>query len=46
MTDRDNDYEEHSVIDGVDDSVVADSQSMAGPPAKWTRRGWSRILGK
>ena len=46
MTYDDDNNEKYSVIDGVDDSVVADSQPVAGPSAEWTRCGRSRILGE
>jgi hypothetical protein len=40
------DHQEHVVLDGVDDAVVADPDSKAWPALKCTRTWWSRIVGE
>ncbi len=40
------DHQEHVVLDGVDDAVVADPDSKAWPALKCTRTWRSRIVGE
>jgi hypothetical protein len=46
VTQSHDDHQEHVVLDGVDDAVVADPDSKAWPALKRMRTGRSRIVGE
>ena len=40
------DNEQNSVVDRVQDSIVANSKSVALSPTQWSRGRWTRVLSK